>query len=75
MTVVLESYQDADGIRADIEQDKYCSSFRLDIYEIRSGVTMTVFRKEGYHRIDSARRAMRRILTNPIVKTYDRRKG
>lgn len=75
MTVVLESYKDPHGIRADIEQDKYCRSYRLDVYDVHSdGLTLTLFRKDGYHSIDSARRAMRRLLEKPIVKTYDHKK-
>lgn len=74
MTVVLESYRDACGVRADIEQDKYCPTFRLDVYEIRSGVALTVCRREGYMSLGSARRAMRRLLTAPVTCTYDRRK-
>ena len=75
MTIVLESYKDAEGIRADIEQDKYCKSFRLDIYrKTEDGTALTVYRNDCYTKIESARRAMRRILTAPIVKTFDYRK-
>lgn len=71
MTYTLERYKDADGIHASIEQDKYCSSYRLVIYEVYDECLAHVLYSNTYPAIPNARRAMRRKLTAPVTKTYD----
>lgn len=71
MTVVFESYEDANGIRANIEQDKYCRTFRLVIMQMIDECRASVLYQNWYTTIPNARRAMRRQLTKPVRKTFD----
>lgn len=72
MTVVFESYEDANGIRASIEQDKYCSTFHLVIMQMIDECRASTLYQNWYTTIPGARKAMRRKLAKPIRKTYDR---
>jgi len=71
MTYVIESYEDSNGLIADIEQEKYESCYRLEILQpIDECMGLLVF-KGTYLTIPNARRAMRRQMNAPITKTYD----
>ena len=61
MTYVLAHYENENGLKADIEQDKYCSSFRLDVYRSidDNPLAMTVYRG-NYYTKKTARQALNR---------------
>ena len=71
MTIVLEHYKASDGIEATIEQDKYQTTFSIDVYEPdgsgRPGFARSLYRST-YMTRDGARRAIRRRLTAPITR-------
>jgi len=61
MTVVLETYRNECGEIADIQQDKYCSAFTLEICKpIQEGSPFAnTILKRNYVSKKSARQAMR----------------
>jgi len=62
MTLVLASYISTDGLHADIMQDKYCSSFKLDIYKpyhTEKATVLSIYRGTYYTK-KTARQAMNR---------------
>jgi len=66
MTIVLENYSSREtGLLADIEQEKYCSFYTLDVYRpIDDGpIAQSVFRG-NYMTAASARRALRRFASD-----------
>lgn len=71
MTFCIESYEDSVGIIADIVQDKYESSYRLQVLQMLDESRGLLVFSGTYATIPNARRAMRRQLNAPIVKTYD----
>ena len=70
MTVVLEHYKDFSGFEADIEQDKYQKTFTLVVFTADENRMATTYYRNTYTTREGARRAMRRRLTAPIVRTF-----
>ena len=75
MTIVYETWQDKNGIQADIKQEKYSACFALDVYRSAAdGPALMLYHYDMYGSTAAARRAMRRILAAPEC-TYKRKKG
>lgn len=72
MTVVLERYIDSCGVEANIEQDKYETSYKLVILTADENRMATVLYRNIYTTREAARRAMRRRLSAPITRTFKR---
>lgn len=72
MTIVLESYCSNDGIRSNIQQEKYCKSYQLDVFRLINGgpVAQSIYRG-NYTTKQSARRAMKRF-ADDWTNTYKR---
>lgn len=74
MTIVLEHYKDSTGLHGEIEQDKYCSSFRVVISEPLGGGRARSLYRNTFTTKENARRAIRRHMTAPITR-LDNKKG
>lgn len=71
MTYCIESYEDSVGIVAEIVQDKYESCYKLQVIQMLDESRGLLVFSGTYATIPNARRAMRRHLNAPIVKTFD----
>lgn len=64
MTIVLEKYRSDDGTLANIQQEKYCSCYQLDVFQlIDNGPFAQTIYRGNYMTRSSARRAMKRFGT------------
>ena len=71
MTFCIESYEDNIGLEGDILQDKYESIYRIQVLQpLDSSRGLLVF-SGTYSTIQNARRAVRRHMNAPVVKTFD----
>ena len=61
MTIVLESWKSADGLNANLQQEKYCACYQLDVFRfIDNGpLAQSVFRG-NYSSKKTARQALKR---------------
>ena len=69
MTIVLESYQDKNGVTAYIEQKKFCQSFQLKVCTTVNNDIVVPIASRTYLSKQNARRAMKRYMTEPITCT------
>lgn len=69
MTIVLESYQDKNKVTAYIEQKKYCQSFQLKVFTTVNDDIVVPIASRTYLSKSSARKAMKRYMTEPITCT------